>query len=116
MNGGVDQIHHIVVTPTKSVGVSLLLTFFFGPVGMLYSTVWGALLMIVVTIPLAIITFGFGLVLIWPISMVWGAVAVALWNRKVIAMVSRQNGGIPRRVQSEQNPAPGRGDSSTRAA
>ena len=38
---------YIVVRAPKSVGVAILLTLLFGPLGMLYSTVPGALIMLV---------------------------------------------------------------------
>ncbi|MBM7841621.1 zinc ribbon domain-containing protein [Herpetosiphon giganteus] len=74
----------VIVTSQKSVGLSLVLTFFFGPLGMFYSTVGGALAMIAITIILSALTFGAGLVLAWPIAMIWGAVAASQHNQRVI--------------------------------
>lgn len=79
----------VVVAPTKSVGIALLLTFFFGPLGMLYSTVPGSLVMLVVTMVLAFFTLGLSLFLTWPICMIWGAVAVSSHNQKLLAGVAR---------------------------
>lgn len=73
----------IIVASTKSVGISLILTFFFGALGMLYSTIWGAVIMIIVTIIVGTITFGMGLFLLWPICMIWGAFAAASYNKKL---------------------------------
>lgn len=75
----------VLMAPTKSVGVSLLLTFFFGPLGMLYSTIAGALVMIVVSVVLGFFTLGFSLLLTWPISMAWGAMAVSSYNQKIVS-------------------------------
>jgi len=75
----------IVTVPVKSVGVSLLLTFFFGPLGMLYSTIWGGIIMLVISVLFAIVTFGFGLIITWPICMIWGAVAANSYNKKLLA-------------------------------
>ncbi len=36
----------VITVPVKSVGISLLLTFFLGPLGMLYSTIWGGIIMV----------------------------------------------------------------------
>jgi hypothetical protein len=63
--------------------VAFLLTFFFGPLGMMYSTVSGALVMLGVMLIggffIALVTFGLGLVLFWPLvwvaSIIWGCVA-----------------------------------------
>ena len=58
----------------KSVGAALVLTFFFGPIGLFYVSVVGAIVMIVVGTVAALLTLGLALLLIWPISMVWAAV------------------------------------------
>jgi hypothetical protein len=73
----------VVLAPQKSVGLAFLLTFFFGPLGMLYSTVSGALVMlaglVIGTVFIGIVTFGLGLILYWPLvwvaSIIWGCVA-----------------------------------------
>jgi hypothetical protein len=66
----------IVVAQTKSVGIALLLSFLFGPIGMLYSTVIGALVMFIANVVALLLTAGLGLLLTWPIGMAWAAVAV----------------------------------------
>jgi hypothetical protein len=77
-------IQPVIVARTKSVALSLVLTFFFGPLGMLYSTILGALVMIVLSVPLFIFTFGHGAFLIWPISMIWGAWAAHSYNQRLL--------------------------------
>lgn len=72
----------VIMVPQKSIAVSLLLTFLFGPLGMFYSTVIGAVIMIVAALMLGIVTAGCGLVLIWPISMIWGVVAASSYNSR----------------------------------
>ncbi len=57
----------------KSVVVSLVLTFFFGPFGMLYSTLTGAIIMLVLYLALGIPTLGWALAGLHPIAMIWGA-------------------------------------------
>ena len=57
----------------KSVLLSLVLTFFFGPFGMLYSTVVGAVVMLVLYVALGIPTLGWAIAGLHPIAMVWGA-------------------------------------------
>ncbi|HEX6911736.1 MAG TPA: hypothetical protein VF142_15140 [Longimicrobium sp.] len=74
----------VVVSETRSVGVAILLTVLFGPLGMLYSTVAGALVMIAVSIVLAFFTLGFSILLTWPISILWGALAASTHNQRVI--------------------------------
>jgi hypothetical protein len=71
----------VVLQPGKSVGVALVLTFFFGPFGMLYSTVTGALIMLAVLFFVGFLVFNVFWFLLWPLawagSMVWGALAAA---------------------------------------
>jgi hypothetical protein len=65
----------------KSVVLSLVLTFFLGPFGMLYSTVPGALIMLALYVGLGIITLGWAIVALHPIAMIWGALAADRANR-----------------------------------
>ncbi|RXH58042.1 hypothetical protein [Granulicella sibirica] len=65
----------------KSIVLSLILTFFFGPFGMLYSTVVGALVMLVLYVALGIPTLGWALAGLHPIAMIWGAWAADRANR-----------------------------------
>jgi hypothetical protein len=74
----------VVIAKTEtSVGLALLLTLLFGPLGMLYSTVTGGLVMIVVTIVVGMFTFGIGLILLWPIYLIWGAMAAHNYNQSL---------------------------------
>ncbi len=68
------------MTNRKSVVLSLALTFFFGPLGMLYSTVVGAIVMLVLYIALGIPTLGWALAVLHPIAMIWGALAASRSN------------------------------------
>jgi hypothetical protein len=59
----------------KSVLLSLVLTFFLGPFGMFYSTVTGALVMLVLYVVLGILTLGWALLVLHPIAVIWAAIA-----------------------------------------
>lgn len=74
----------VVLSASKSVGISILLTVLFGPLGMLYSTTSGALIMGVASVVLGVITFGLALFLTWPISIVWGAIATNSYNKRLL--------------------------------
>jgi hypothetical protein len=65
----------------KSIGLSLVLTLFLGPFGMLYSTVPGAIIMLVLYVALGIPTLGWAIAGLHPIAMIWGAVAADRANR-----------------------------------
>ena len=71
----------------KSVLLSLVLTFFLGPFGMLYSTVPGALIMLVVYVVLGIPTLGWAIAALHPIAMIWGAVAADRANHYMRAQL-----------------------------
>ncbi len=80
-----QEPERVVVTPTKSVGISILLTVLFGPLGMLYSTIWGAIIMIVVSVVVGVVTLGFGAFVTWPICILWAALATSSYNRNLLA-------------------------------
>jgi len=84
-----QSTQRIIVTSTKSVGISLILTFLFGAFGMLYSTIWGAIIMLIVSIIVATVTLGMGLFLVWPICMIWGALAAASYNKKLLKQLGK---------------------------
>jgi len=72
----------IIGTHNKSVGTSLILTILFGPLGMLYSTIIGGIVMMILCFLAAFTTLGLGLMILWPICIIWGAMAANRYNRK----------------------------------
>lgn len=78
----------------KSVGAALVLTFFFGPLGLFYINVLGAVITTIVVIIVAILTLGIGLFLIWPITMVWAAVTAGKMHQEFEAWkIGKLSGG-----------------------
>jgi hypothetical protein len=71
-----------VYGPQKSIVLSLVLTFFFGPFGMLYSTVMGGIIMLIAYLVIGIPTLGWGLAALHPIAMAWGAWATHEYNQR----------------------------------
>jgi hypothetical protein len=69
----------------KSMGVALLLTFFFGPLGLFYSSVIGGVVMLVFGGAIIVFTAGIGAVLVWPICMIWAGVATSAHNKRLLA-------------------------------
>lgn len=67
----------------KSMATAIVLSVFFGPFGMFYSTVLGALVMLFAGGLFDIITLGFGLLLTWPGCIVWSALATNAHNNRV---------------------------------
>lgn len=80
-----NQIPNVIIVQSpKSVGIGLLLTFLFGPFGMLYGTIWGGCIMLVINVVVAILTFGFGLLLTWPIQLIWVVISIISYNNKLM--------------------------------
>jgi ABC-type bacteriocin/lantibiotic exporter with double-glycine peptidase domain len=66
----------IIIKTQKSPGTAAILAFFFGPLGMLYATLSGAIIMFVITGIIAVFTLGFGLLITNPICAIWAYVKV----------------------------------------
>jgi hypothetical protein len=78
----------LIVKAPKNVGVAIILTFFFGPLGLLYSSVIGGLVMLPVTIIVGFLTVGLGLFITHPICIIWAAVSASTYNKKLLAGVA----------------------------
>lgn len=77
----------VIVGAPKSVGLSIILTLLFGPLGMLYSTATGCVVMLIVSLIAAAVTFGLGLFVTWPICVIWGAMAASAHNKRLTGAV-----------------------------
>lgn len=81
----------VINVQEKSLLVAFLLTLFLGPLGMLYSTIIGGLIMIavyLVIIGLSVVTLGMATVLFlpaWIICIAWGMIAAKNRNRMIAA-------------------------------
>ncbi|MFR9651656.1 MAG: hypothetical protein SNG35_06510 [Rikenellaceae bacterium] len=78
----------VVVKSGKSVGLALVLTFFFGPLGMFYSTIAGAIVMFILTPIISIVTVGFALPVMWIIQLIWAGVAASNSNKGTSVQIS----------------------------
>lgn len=63
--------------PEKSVVAAFFLTLLLGPLGLLYATITGGIIMIILAIIIGAVTFGFGSLVTWPVAIVWGVIAAA---------------------------------------
>jgi len=86
-----SQDHPNVVVQPKSAGISIILTILFGPVGLFYASVTGGLVMTVATFLLSLMTFGLAFFIMWPITIIWGAVAVSEYNSKLHNLPNTEN-------------------------
>lgn len=71
-----------VRTTPKNAVLATILAGLFGPFGLFYATVSGALTMLVVAIGLAMFTWGIGIFLVWPLCAVWAWRATIDYNKK----------------------------------
>lgn len=93
----------IVVKHTKSVGIAILLTLLFGPLGLFYASVFGGIIMCILPIVLFVILWvSLGTVgaeslaftslsalliyaaLGWLICIIWAAIAINRYNNKIM--------------------------------
>lgn len=87
----VQQTTVIQVGSQKSVGGAVALAFFFGPLGMLYATVPGALIMFVISIPILVVTLGFGLLITLPICAIWAGAAASSHNNQLRGVATQHS-------------------------
>jgi len=85
-----NQPQRVIVQSTKSEGMSAILGFFLGPLGLLYSTITGAIVMFLINVFVGIFTLGFGLFLTWPVCAVWGYMAAKKYNEQLMEQANRQ--------------------------
>jgi hypothetical protein len=79
-----NETKTVILVSKKSMGVAFILTFLFGPLGLLYSSVIGGIIMIVLTLILGITTI-IGVIPCWIICIIWGLVAASNHNKKIYA-------------------------------
>lgn len=89
--------HLVVVGTPKDPAAAALLGFFFGPLGLLYSTVAGAAIMFGVTVVVGLLTLGLGLFVLWPVSAIVGYQAAKSTNRR-LAFAANGGYGYPTQV------------------
>lgn len=75
-----------LIIQSKSMAVAIILALLFGPLGMFYSTVPGALIMLVVSLVVGVVTFGVGLLVVLPICALWAGVAVSNHNKRLLGL------------------------------
>jgi hypothetical protein len=68
----------------KSVAVALVLTFLFGPLGLFYVSVGGAVSLIVLAAAGVVPTLGYVLIFVWPASMMWAAIAASAQHKAFV--------------------------------
>lgn len=81
------QPQTIIIKSEKSPILAVALAFFFGPLGLLYSTPFGAIVMFFVNMVVGFFTLGFGLILTWPGCAIWAYIAANKANKELAESV-----------------------------
>ncbi|RDI44837.1 hypothetical protein [Aquicella lusitana] len=76
--------------PYKSVAGALLLSAFFGPVGLLYASFWGGFTMIAVGFVVVSSKLFYPIALFWVICCIWSVGAVESYNKKILRAAQQQ--------------------------
>jgi hypothetical protein len=82
-NSNESQKIVIVSSSEKSMVAAILLSLIFGPLGLLYASVTGGIVMLLVSIVVGLFTLGFGLLVTFPICIIWAVVATNKYNENV---------------------------------
>lgn len=81
------ELHQARFKPTlpfKSVALTLLFTVILGPVGLLYATLLGGVVMIVLGFFIVCTKLMIPIILVWLISCIWGVAAANNYNKKIL--------------------------------
>jgi hypothetical protein len=79
-----SEIKPISTLPIKSKGISIILTIIFGPVGLFYADITGAIIMCIASIALGNVFSGTLLPFCYVISIIWGIISVNVYNDNII--------------------------------
>jgi len=86
-----DNQQYIVMKSPKSLGIGLILTFFLGPIGLFYASIFGGIVMLVIDAIFAVIGFitaGISLVVTAPlvnlVCMIWAYVKINSYNKDLM--------------------------------
>ncbi len=75
---------NVVLNPLRSPIAALLLAIFLGPIGLIYSSIIGAIILIF----LLLVSYGahsmYALVLIWLLGCFWSVIAANRYNRRMM--------------------------------
>ena len=71
-----------LVLPFKNLAAALLFSVFLGPVGLLYATTVGGVIMIVLGCIVASSLLFVPMIIVWLVSCVWSVIAVNRYNKR----------------------------------
>lgn len=71
------------ILPFKSIAVALLFSVFLGPVGLLYATTLGGIVMLILGVIVGCLKLGFLMFIVWVSSCVWAVFATNRYNERL---------------------------------
>jgi len=74
----------IIVAKQKSVGVAFILAFLFGPLGLLYASILGGIVMFILTVVLFFLIPIIGACIAWVGCIIWAIIAAQNANKVVM--------------------------------
>lgn len=75
--------------PFKSVAGALLFCVLLGPVGVLYSSTRGGVILIILGFIVACVQLPVPIIMVWLISCIWGVAAANKYNNKVMHLINK---------------------------
>ena len=78
-----NQTNIIVVNKSKSTGTAFILAFLFGPLGLLYASVPGGIIMMILGLISFFIAPLIGFIIIWILCIIWAVAATGSSTQKV---------------------------------
>lgn len=78
-----QQNNIVIIGKAKSVGTAFLLSFLFGPLGLLYASVIGGIVMFILGMLLFFLLPVVGMFLTWIGAIIWAVVAANMANAKL---------------------------------
>jgi hypothetical protein len=88
----------------KSVGAALVLTFLFGPFGLFYTSVAADIVVSVIGFVAIIATLGLAIIIIWPVSMVLGAVQASDQHSRYMQAMAQVRPPVPGPLNYDPRP------------
>lgn len=80
----IEQQTQCISLPFKSLALALVFAVILGPVGLLYASFWGGVMLIPLGIVMICCRFMFLAMLVWVLSCIWAVRAVEQYNKKLI--------------------------------
>lgn len=79
---------HKQLLPYKSLAIGLLFSLILGPLGLLYASFWGGVILLPLAIFVLVNKFYFFALLIWIACCMWSVRAIEKYNRQLLQVIN----------------------------